>query len=304
MLSRKFLQKTVSRQSTFPLYPVRYLSSGKGGDDDDDDSKKPETKFRLTKDNVNIADLYKDNQKTMHTPPCPNCGSPGHRLNANINSRFFICSKCSSTYLTLTPKEQAIADNQQNIEKRKEERENELNEFVKKNREDLPPNPRLITQYLDQYVIGQEHAKKVLSVATYANEIKIIKFKIKTYNSRVTRFFYNHYKRVRQNFFIQLEENGMDQIFDEPQRDPQHAAEMTPIKLMSYHTSPISRKDLDGQFPALKQFAINELNRGKQQDSNFKFDHILALSGKELKAKLEREIKQGKFTLKTQKYKS
>ncbi|MCB1603915.1 MAG: ATP-dependent Clp protease ATP-binding subunit ClpX [Gammaproteobacteria bacterium] len=48
------------------------------------------------------------------------------------------------------------------------------------------PSPKTIHQYLNDYVIGQEHAKKVLSVAVY-----------------------NHYKRVRSN---QKNKNHKDQV--------------------------------------------------------------------------------------------
>ena len=53
---------------------------------------------------------------------------------------------------------------------------------MKQHKDDNPPNPRLIDEYLSQYVVGQDNARKVLSVATY-----------------------NHYKRVKQNFFLELQ---------------------------------------------------------------------------------------------------
>ena len=70
----------------------------------------------------------------------------------------------------------------------------EANEFIKKHKDDLPPNPRLINKYLTEYVIGQENARKVLAVATY-----------------------NHYKRVKRNFLLELEKERSTQAVQNPQ---------------------------------------------------------------------------------------
>lgn len=92
---------------------------------------------------------------------CPKCGDPCTHVGTFVSSsRFVKCVKCNHFFVVLseidkkakTPKEEPAGDRRQ------------------------PPPPKKIMEYLDRHVIGQDLAKKVLSVAVY-----------------------NHYKRIYHN---------------------------------------------------------------------------------------------------------
>ncbi|XP_073836855.1 caseinolytic protease chaperone subunit isoform X1 [Musca autumnalis] len=91
---------------------------------------------------------------------CPKCGSPCTQVETFVSStRFVKCAKCNHFFVVLSE-----VDTKRNI---KEET---------KNQRKPPPPPQKIMEYLDKHVVGQEFAKKVLSVAVY-----------------------NHYKRIHHN---------------------------------------------------------------------------------------------------------
>lgn len=75
------------------------------------------------------------------------------------STRFVKCAKCNHFFVVLSE-----VDTKRNI---KEE---------PKNQRKPPPPPQKIMEYLDKHVVGQDFAKKVLSVAVY-----------------------NHYKRIHHN---------------------------------------------------------------------------------------------------------
>lgn len=93
---------------------------------------------------------------------CPRCGDPCSHVGTFVSSsRFVKCVKCNHFFVVLsetdkkartTKGEPATSDRRQ------------------------PPPPKKIMEYLDRHVIGQDLAKKVLSVAVY-----------------------NHYKRIYHN---------------------------------------------------------------------------------------------------------
>ena len=93
---------------------------------------------------------------------CTLCGSPdtGENMVVEIAPGLNMCENCIR-----------IIDNARDTEFANRSKENE-----KKNDIGKVPTPMEINAFLDQYVIGQEEAKKYLSVAVY-----------------------NHYKRIRQN---------------------------------------------------------------------------------------------------------
>lgn len=91
---------------------------------------------------------------------CPKCGSPCSQVETFVSStRFVKCAKCNHFFVVLSEFE-----NKRNV---KEEA---------KNQRKPPPPPQKIMEYLDKHVVGQDFAKKVLSVAVY-----------------------NHYKRIHHN---------------------------------------------------------------------------------------------------------
>ncbi|XP_037951387.1 ATP-dependent Clp protease ATP-binding subunit clpX-like, mitochondrial isoform X2 [Teleopsis dalmanni] len=91
---------------------------------------------------------------------CPKCGNPCSQVETFVSStRFVKCAKCNHFFVVLSE-----VDSKKNL---KEEA---------KNQRKPPPPPQKIMEYLDRHVVGQDFAKKVLSVAVY-----------------------NHYKRIHHN---------------------------------------------------------------------------------------------------------
>lgn len=98
------------------------------------------------------------NDKNMLS--CPKCGNPCTQVETFVSStRFVKCAKCNHFFVVLSE-----VDTKKNA---KEE---------PKNYRKPPPPPQKIMDYLDRHVVGQDFAKKVLSVAVY-----------------------NHYKRIHHN---------------------------------------------------------------------------------------------------------
>ncbi|KAL1456478.1 hypothetical protein WDU94_001209 [Cyamophila willieti] len=98
---------------------------------------------------------------------CPRCGDPCTHVETFVSStRFVKCEKCHHFFLVLSE-----VDTKKSI-KEQTRVEDTKHSFVKK----PPPIPKKIYEYLNKHVVGQEQAKKVLSVAVY-----------------------NHYKRIYNN---------------------------------------------------------------------------------------------------------
>lgn len=107
----------------------------------------------------------KDNGKEppnkKNTLSCPKCGDPCTHVETFVNAtRFVKCEKCHHFFVVLSE-----MDSKKTVKE----------ESVKGQRKPPPP-PKKIMEYLDRHVVGQELAKKVLSVAVY-----------------------NHYKRIYHN---------------------------------------------------------------------------------------------------------
>ncbi|XP_047498359.1 ATP-dependent Clp protease ATP-binding subunit clpX-like, mitochondrial isoform X3 [Penaeus chinensis] len=96
---------------------------------------------------------------------CPKCGDPCTHVETFVSStRFVKCEKCHHFFVVLSE-----VDSKR---KQKEKRDDPKTSFSRR----PPPPPKKIYEYLENHVVGQERAKKVLSVAVY-----------------------NHYKRIFHN---------------------------------------------------------------------------------------------------------
>ena len=113
----------------------------------------------------------KPNIKNISTPICSFCGRSASKVTSMIagpstyiGKKVFICDMCITNAMTMI-KQSTIASLQKNTP----------------NKAEL--TPEAIKKFLDQYVIGQERAKKVLSVAVY-----------------------NHYKRIDSAEYIYVDD--------------------------------------------------------------------------------------------------
>jgi ATP-dependent Clp protease ATP-binding subunit ClpX len=110
--------------------------------------------------NNNNKDNGKDPNK-KNTLSCPKCGDPCTHVETFVNAtRFVKCEKCHHFFVVLSE-----------MDSKKTVKEESM-----KGTKKPPPPPKKIMEYLDRHVVGQDLAKKVLSVAVY-----------------------NHYKRIYHN---------------------------------------------------------------------------------------------------------
>ncbi|XP_076148030.1 caseinolytic mitochondrial matrix peptidase chaperone subunit Xa isoform X1 [Alosa pseudoharengus] len=99
---------------------------------------------------------------------CPKCGDLCTHVETFVSSTCFVkCEKCHHFFVVLSE-----ADTKKSLKDPETAAEAVKLSFQQK----PPPPPKKIYAYLDKYVVGQSHAKKVLSVAVY-----------------------NHYKRIYNN---------------------------------------------------------------------------------------------------------
>ncbi|XP_052868375.1 ATP-dependent Clp protease ATP-binding subunit clpX-like, mitochondrial [Anopheles cruzii] len=103
----------------------------------------------------------KEPPNKKNTLSCPKCGDPCTHVETFVSStRFVKCEKCHHFFVVLSE-----------VDSKKTIKDTET-----KGARKPPPPPKKIMEYLDRHVVGQELAKKVLSVAVY-----------------------NHYKRIYHN---------------------------------------------------------------------------------------------------------
>lgn len=107
---------------------------------------------------------------------CPKCGDPCDHVNTFVSStRFVKCEKCSHFFVVLSDADATKAKNTKEGRYQQHDAEG-VNFRAGGNSRKPPPPPKKIYDYLNQHIIGQERAKKALSVAVY-----------------------NHYKRIYHN---------------------------------------------------------------------------------------------------------
>ncbi|XP_076179338.1 caseinolytic protease chaperone subunit isoform X4 [Ptiloglossa arizonensis] len=110
------------------------------------------------------------------TLTCPKCGDPCTHVETFVSStRFVKCEKCHHFFVVLSE-----IDSKRSL-KEALRPDDTKQEFYRK----PPPPPKKIFEYLNKHVVGQEYAKKVLSVAVY-----------------------NHYKRIYNNLPLQNSAQG------------------------------------------------------------------------------------------------
>lgn len=97
------------------------------------------------------------------TMSCPKCGDPCTHVGTFVSSsRFVKCVKCNHFFVVLNDDKKKATNLKTDIRNANDRKQ--------------PPPPKKIMEYLNKHVIGQDLAKKVLSVAVY-----------------------NHYKRIYHN---------------------------------------------------------------------------------------------------------
>ena len=105
--------------------------------------------------------------KVLH---CSFCGKSQNEVKKLIAGRgVYICDECIDVCINIVSQEI------------KEQRKSE-----EKNIQENLPTPSKIKEFLDQYVIGQEHAKRVLSVAVY-NHYKRLNNKLKNPDVEISK---------------------------------------------------------------------------------------------------------------------
>ncbi|CAF0848205.1 unnamed protein product [Rotaria sordida] len=115
---------------------------------------------------------------------CPKCGDVCSHVESLVSStRFVKCEKCNHFFVILSDNEGSKKVIEDKVKTRPP-----------------PPSPKKIYEFLNKYIVGQEHAKKVMSVAVY-----------------------NHYKRLHNNMSTtksqqNTSENSLINVTNQQQR--------------------------------------------------------------------------------------
>ncbi|XP_035207146.1 ATP-dependent Clp protease ATP-binding subunit clpX-like, mitochondrial isoform X1 [Stegodyphus dumicola] len=150
---------------------------------------------------------------------CPKCGTTCSHVETFVtSSRFVKCDNCQHFFIILSD-----VDTKKTV---KESRHQSSGERANLQRRPPPP-PKKIFEYLDKHVVGQDYAKKVLSVAVY-----------------------NHYKRIYNNMPHTSSVTRHDVAISENQapsfniRDPLHISgisQQSPLGVSNFQQQQISQ---------------------------------------------------------------
>ncbi|XP_033108797.1 ATP-dependent Clp protease ATP-binding subunit clpX-like, mitochondrial [Anneissia japonica] len=142
---------------------------------------------------------------------CPKCGDPCTHVETFVSStRFVKCEKCHHFFVVLseTDTKKTIKENAAQV----------------KTERSPPPPPKKIYSFLDKHVIGQEHAKKVLSVAVY-----------------------NHYKRIHNNIPVAPSRPASEQAENKAQSTAYSPRELLQIAGITSHGNALGASSSVGQ---------------------------------------------------------
>lgn len=138
---------------------------------------------------------------------CPKCGAPCENINKFVSSaRFVKCDKCAHFFVVLSEN-----DAKKGSGKADPEAGTAKAGIAGGPMRKPPPSPKKIYEYLDKYIIGQDVAKKTLSVAVY-----------------------NHYKRIYHNIPINKRESGGGLLNDQQQAYQNIPNHHQPVHLPSH----------------------------------------------------------------------
>jgi len=127
------------------------------------------------------------NQKG-NRPICPKCGSPCDPVNSFVSAnRFIKCDNCSHFFVVMSEGAdgKARGSGRPGTSAETEAGQRAANSAAMRK---PPPPPKKIKEYLDKFIVGQEVAKKALSVAVY-----------------------NHYKRIYHNIPVKKSQDKFDE---------------------------------------------------------------------------------------------
>ena len=115
-----------------------------------------------------------NNRKTFY---CPKCGSQCTHLDSLVAlSRFVKCEKCNHFFVVMSDERKAMNNSTNLINDKQQHHQQQKNAEKQSAKQVPPPPPKRIYEFLNKFIVGQEKAKKVISVAVY-----------------------NHYKRIYNN---------------------------------------------------------------------------------------------------------
>ncbi|XP_028411305.1 ATP-dependent Clp protease ATP-binding subunit clpX-like, mitochondrial [Dendronephthya gigantea] len=195
---------------------------------------------------------------------CPKCGSPCTHVETFVSStRFVKCDKCHHFFVVLSD-----IDTKKSLKVDTKHPSPETEPKMDKQKK-LPP-PRKIFDFLNNYVIGQEQAKKVLSVAVY-----------------------NHYKRLSVNVSddsAQAQQNTPQRpaIIVSPAQPSNPPRELLQMAINMHHNSPLGANKVESTKQTAEDSRGSEALDSKSEKVKLDKSNILMLgptgSGKTLLA--------------------